>query len=77
MRAVQMTLDDDLLRKVDLAVRRLRTTRSDFARKALRAALDRAATEELERRHRRGYLRHPPRPEEFAGWEAEQVWGDE
>ena len=41
MRTVQMTLEEDLVRAVDRAARKLKTTRSAFARQALRAALDR------------------------------------
>ena len=29
---------------------------------------------ELERKHREGYLRKPVKPDEFGGWEDEQVW---
>ena len=37
---------------------------------------DRALTDALEKRHRRGYERHPVRPDEFSGWEQEQAWPD-
>ena len=76
MKTVRMTLDDDLVSAVDRTVRRLGTTRSAFARDALRAALDRLRTRELERKHREGYARKPVRKREFAGWEREQVWTD-
>ncbi len=76
VRTVQMTLDDDLVRAVDQAVRRLGTTRSAFAREALRAALARLQRSAQENRHRRGYERHPVVPAEFAQWETEQVWPD-
>lgn len=39
MRTVQMTLDDDLVSAVDSIVKRLKTTRSAFARKALKDAI--------------------------------------
>jgi len=39
MKTVQMTLDESLVREVDKAAKRLGTTRSAFARKALREAL--------------------------------------
>lgn len=76
MRTVQMTLDDDLVEEVDQAVRELQTTRSAFARDALRAALHRHREAELEEQHRRGYQAHPVGAEEFGVWEAEQEWGD-
>ena len=76
MKTVQMTLEDDLVRRVDRAARRLGTTRSGFARKALRDALGRIAEHDLERRHRRGYEAKPTRAGEFDDWEKEQVWPD-
>ena len=77
MRTVQMTLDDDLVQAVDRAVKRLRTTRSAFAREALRAALADLETASLEQKHRRGYELHPVGKDEFAVWQGEQDWGDE
>ena len=41
MKAVQMTLEEDLVAAVDRVARRLKTTRSAFARDALRVALAR------------------------------------
>ncbi|MCY4121150.1 MAG: ribbon-helix-helix domain-containing protein [Acidobacteria bacterium] len=76
MRTVQMTLDRALVEAVDSAARSLGTTRSAFARKALTEALERLRIEALEKRHRRGYERHPVRPDEFSGWEQEQAWPD-
>ncbi|MBN1421542.1 MAG: ribbon-helix-helix protein, CopG family [Planctomycetes bacterium] len=77
MRTVQLTIDERLLKEVDAAATSLKTTRSAFARQALRAALDRIKERELERRHREGYRRKPVKPKEFGLWEREQVWGDE
>ena len=39
MKTVQMTLDDDLVTRVDGLVRKLNTTRSEFTRRALRHAV--------------------------------------
>jgi metal-responsive CopG/Arc/MetJ family transcriptional regulator len=74
MRTVQMTLDEDLVAAVDRAVRKLGTTRSAFARDALREALANVRAKELERKDREGYLRKPVRKGEFSTWEREQVW---
>jgi len=71
-----MTLDDDLVEEVDRAARELQTTRSAFARDALRAALQRLREAELEERHRRGYEAHPVGAAEVGVWEGEQEWGD-
>ncbi len=77
MRTVQMTLDEELVKAVDQAVKRLGTTRSAFTRNALQEALKKVRSAELERKHREGYARKPVKHGEFSVWEIEQVWGDE
>lgn len=77
MRTIQMTLDDDLVRAVDRVSKQLHTNRSAFTRKALREALARYNLEQLERKHRQGYERHPVGVDEFSVWETEHAWGDE
>jgi metal-responsive CopG/Arc/MetJ family transcriptional regulator len=74
MKAVQMTLDEDLIVQVDRAARRLKTTRSEFTRRALREALKHLTTLQREAQHRRGYAAQPVEKDEFSGWESEQVW---
>ena len=69
-----MTLEGDLVAQVDRAARKLRTTRSGFARQALRQALERLAALEAERRHRKGYEARPVRRGEFDFWASEQAW---
>ena len=77
MRTIQMTIDDDLVTAVDRVSKELQTSRSAFARKALRDALARYSLEQLERKHRRGYERYPVAADELSVWETEQAWGDE
>jgi metal-responsive CopG/Arc/MetJ family transcriptional regulator len=77
MRTIQMTLDEDLVKAVDRVSKQLHTNRSAFTRKALREALARYSLEQLERKHRQGYERHPVAVDEFSVWETEQAWGDE
>jgi metal-responsive CopG/Arc/MetJ family transcriptional regulator len=74
MRTVQMTLDEDLVEKVDRAAKKLGTSRSAFARRALQDALRRLQLRQLEEKHRRGYEARPARRGEFDVWESEQVW---
>ena len=76
MRTIQMTLDDELVDAVDKLVKKLKTTRSAFARKALRAAIKQANINALEKKHKRGYERYPTGKSEFSVWESEQDWGD-
>ena len=76
MKTVQMTLDENLIKAVDIAAKKLRTTRSAFTREALRSALKEVKARELESKHRIGYQRKPVKRGEFSDWESEQVWGD-
>ena len=69
-----MTLDPELVARVDKAARRLGVSRSAFTRKALNESLNRLVQQELEERHRDGYRRRPVRRGEFDAWETEQVW---
>ena len=71
-----MTLDAELVSAVDKAARRLGTSRSAFAREALRVALRRLEERSREEKHREGYRRKPPKRGEFTDWENEQVWVD-
>jgi len=56
--------------------KKLGTTRAGFTREALRGDLLRSKEREMERKHREGYLRRPPKREEFRVWEREQIWGE-
>jgi metal-responsive CopG/Arc/MetJ family transcriptional regulator len=76
MRTVQMTLDSELVDAVDRAARRQGTTRSAFARRALREALKQVQLRVLEDKQRRGYARKPVQSGEFDSWEGEQAWTD-
>ena len=77
MRTIQMTLDDDLVKKVDIIASELNTTRSAFTRDALREAVRQYNIRRLELKHRKGYTAHPVNQKEFSVWEDEQNWGDE
>jgi len=76
MRTVQMTLDDELVSAVDNIVKKLKTTRSAFARKALKDAIRQANINMLEKKHKKGYEHYPVSKTEFSVWESEQEWGD-
>ena len=71
-----MNLDDALVQEIDHVVKQLGTTRSAFARDALRAAIAQVRRQAMERRHRDGYARRPVTLGEFSDWEDEQVWGE-
>lgn len=76
MKTVQMTLDDDLVDAVDEVARQQKTSRSEFTRRALRDALEKARIQQLEKIHRDGYEKSPVSSDEFSVWEDEQEWGD-
>ena len=77
MKTIQMTMENELVERVDARVKLLGTTRSAFTREALRDALRRLDDQELERRHIAGYLRDPVKPDEFGVPETDRAWGDE
>jgi metal-responsive CopG/Arc/MetJ family transcriptional regulator len=72
-----MTMEKELVDRVDRAARKLKTTRSGFTRQVLRNALDDLTKKRLVAKYKAGYAQHPVEPGEFDVWEDEQVWGDE
>ncbi len=77
MKTIQMTMESELIERVDARVKRLGTTRSAFARDALRAALRRLDETELEEQQVAGYRRTPSKPAEFGIPEDDHAWGDD
>ncbi len=73
MKTVQMTLDENLVKAVDSAAKKLGTTRSAFTREALLSALNEVCVRDLESKHREGYKRKPVKRGELSDWESEQV----
>ena len=76
MKPIQMTIDDDLLKRVDQVTQAMGMARSDFIRRALEDALRSLKISELEEEQRKGYLAHPVTEEEFGDWVSEQAWGE-
>jgi metal-responsive CopG/Arc/MetJ family transcriptional regulator len=74
MKTIQMTLDEELLREVDKVTKKLKTTRSEFIRRALHKFLDELSTKDLEKLHCEGYKKYPVKQNEFDIWENEQSW---
>ena len=75
MKTIQITIDEDLLRKVDEATRFQKIARSQFIRTALENALRQLEIKALEQKQAEGYQRHPVMPGEFDIWDTEQAWG--
>ena len=59
MKTVQMTLDENLVKAVDSAAKKLGTTRSGFTREALRSALKEVQAKELDRLYMEGHRSQP------------------
>ncbi|MBN2091556.1 ribbon-helix-helix protein, CopG family [candidate division KSB1 bacterium] len=74
MKTIQMTLEEELLIKIDKTIRELNITRSAFIRESLRYYLEQLRIKKLEKKHLEGYLRHPVIADEFNIWEKEQIW---
>lgn len=77
MKVVQLTMDSELVDRVDERAKRLGTTRSGFAREALKTALARYDEAELEEVHRAGYREQPALNQEFRIPEEDHAWGDD
>ncbi len=75
MKTIQMTLDEELLNRVDKVIQELNTTRSAFVRESLQYYLEKLRIKKLEQKHREGYLKQPVTEGEFDVWENEQAWG--
>ncbi len=57
----------------DVDAERLGTTRSAFARQALRQALETIHVKTIEQQHREGYARQPVKQDEFSVVESETL----
>jgi metal-responsive CopG/Arc/MetJ family transcriptional regulator len=72
MRAVQIVLEESLLRAADRAARKAKVNRSALFREALREHLRRRRIQELEELDQEGYRRHPAG--DLEGWERVASW---
>lgn len=74
MKTIQMTIDENLLREVDKATKKIKTSRSEFIRRAMQRLLNDLDAKEMEKNHRDGYKKFPVKGDEFDVWENEQSW---
>ena len=75
MKTIQMTIDEKLLQDVDTTIKKIKTSRSEFIRKAMQLLLNQMKARELEKQHQAGYKKYPVGKDEFDVWENEQSWG--
>ncbi len=72
MKTVQMTMEEDLIRKVDRTAKSLSKTRSAFTREALLKAIKEVREKALEKKQIEGYKKNPVKNGEFSDRESEQ-----
>jgi len=77
MKTISVTLDEDLLRRVDREASSSKQTRSELFRAVLREWLAARQRRKLAAEDRAGYGRHPVGADEFAGLIAAQPFDDE
>jgi len=74
MKTIELSIDDELLTRVNQMIAQQKTTLAAFIRESLIHYLNRLKIRELEKQHREGYSKHPVQAGEFDVWENEQVW---
>ena len=74
MKTVQLTLEDDLLDRVNREIIQQQISLSAFVRESLGHYHHRLKIREQEKQKRSGYIQHPIEKGEFDVWEDEQVW---
>jgi hypothetical protein len=67
-------MDEALLRELDAEARRRRTDRSKLIRLGAARLLEELRRQDLEARHRRGYVGEPQDEAEMRAWEEVQEW---
>ncbi|KAA0231438.1 CopG family transcriptional regulator [candidate division KSB1 bacterium] len=73
MKTIQLTIEDDLLDRINQEITQKQTNLSAFVRESLIHYLQRLEIRELEKKHRSGYSKHPVEKGEFDVWEDEQM----
>ncbi len=77
MKAVQFTIDEKLLQKIDRDPEARRLGRSAFLRRAAQEYLARRRERTIHDAYRRAYGEHPVTPGEFGPLMEAQAWPDE
>ena len=75
--AIQIVLEEDLLRSADRAAKRLKLNRSALFREALRAYIRDLDTRWREELDREGYERVPEHAADLAVWEKVAKWPED
>ena len=76
MKAIQITIEENLLETVDDLLRKRGETRSAFIRDSLEHYIHSINIRNMEEQQRLGYQKASSRKKEFEIWHKEQSWGD-
>ena len=74
MKAIQITVDEDLLAELEAAEEVRKRGRSAVFRQAVREYLRRSRRAAIESQYRRAYGTKPGLGDEFEGWQDEGEW---
>jgi metal-responsive CopG/Arc/MetJ family transcriptional regulator len=77
MKAIQVLIDEPLLKRLDADAEVKRVGRSKVLRRAAAEYLRRAARRRISEAYRRGYAQGGALGAEWAGWENEGAWPEE
>jgi len=77
MKAIQITVDDELLERLDSDPEVKELGRSAVFRRAVDAYLRQRRKKQIADAYRRGYAKSPGLGPEWSGWADEGVWPDE
>jgi len=65
MKTIELSIDDELLTRVNQTIVQQKTTLAAFIRESFIHYLNRLKIRELEKQHREGYSKHPVQKGEF------------
>ena len=74
MKTIQITIDSELLHKIDNDEESKKKGRSAFLRQAVRFYLEQKRLKSIAERYRSGYTQGSAKDEDLTIWEDEQVW---
>jgi metal-responsive CopG/Arc/MetJ family transcriptional regulator len=77
MKAIQITVDEKLLKELDATEEVARDGRSAVFRKAAAEYLRRRRDAEIDAQYAKAYSNSPPFEDDFEGWEDEGVWPED
>ena len=74
MKTIQITIDPDLLHKIDNDEESIKKGRSAFLRQAVRYYLEQKRLKSISEKYRSGYTQKLVKDDDLTIWEDEQVW---